>query len=136
MAMPLTETKEVDDTPSKLHQQTATPPVPSSTWDSLKSLSFSNQFKRLTEGKIPCERNSLLLGIGTGAAVFAVGLVARRGLKSSSNWGVGAGVFVTLASFETCRSARKAEAKRMKVIVEDFQRKRGTGADISQIGNK
>ncbi|PWN38350.1 uncharacterized protein FA14DRAFT_105997, partial [Meira miltonrushii] len=76
-------------------------------------------------GKIPCERNSLLLGIGTGGIVFAVGMIARRGLRSSSNWGVGASVFVTLASFETCRSARKAEAKRMKVIVEDFQRKRG-----------
>ena len=68
-----------DSSPSKLHKQTTNPTGPISAWDSLKTLSFTNQFKRFTEGKIPCERNSLLLGIGTGAAVFAVGLVARRG---------------------------------------------------------
>ena len=127
MATPITEVKANDDeTTSRLHTQPSGQlTVPTSTWDSLKTLSFSQQFKRLTEGKIPCERNSLLLGIGTGGAAFAVGMIARRSLKSSLNWGVFASIFVTLASFETCRSARKAEAKRMKVIVEDFQRKRG-----------
>ncbi|PWN94155.1 hypothetical protein FA10DRAFT_299465 [Acaromyces ingoldii] len=84
--------------------------------------------RRLGDGRVPCARSSLLLGMGTAGAVAGVGLVARRGMLRSANWGVGAFVFVSLVSWHTCRSARRQEAKRMKVIVEDFQKKRGERA--------
>lgn len=45
---------------------------------SLKSLSPAQEIQRLSQGQIPCARHSLLLGIGTMAAVSAVGLVAGR----------------------------------------------------------
>lgn len=51
-----------------------------SVWEGLSSLSPSKQFKRFTSGRIPCERQSLLLGMGTGAGVLSVGLIAQRGM--------------------------------------------------------
>lgn len=58
------------------------PPPPTSkpnTWEQLKTLSFRKEAKRLGQGKIPCARQSLILGLGTGTAISVVGLVAKRG---------------------------------------------------------
>ncbi|KDN41253.1 hypothetical protein K437DRAFT_249687 [Tilletiaria anomala UBC 951] len=72
--------------------------------------------------RIPCARNSLLLGIMTAGGVVGISAVARRGIRRALNWGVGGFCFVSLASWETCRRSRAAEKARMKMIVESYQR--------------
>ena len=72
--------------------------------------------------RVPCVRNSLLLGMTTLGGVAGISAVAGRGLQRSLHWGVGGFVFVSLASFTTCRQSRQAEKARMKMIVESYQR--------------
>lgn len=50
----------------------------------LFSLSPFESAHRLGSGRVPCARDSLLLGMGTAAAVGAVGTVAGRGVCSNS----------------------------------------------------
>lgn len=45
----------------------------------LRTLDPREQGKRMSEGRIPCSRKSLLLGMATGAGFLGIGLVARRG---------------------------------------------------------
>ncbi|UZJ51553.1 hypothetical protein CBS101457_000873 [Exobasidium rhododendri] len=57
-------------------------PAPSSSvnvWNQIKTLSPLQSAKRLGDGKVACSRNSLLLGMGTAAAVSTVGAIAGRG---------------------------------------------------------
>jgi hypothetical protein len=47
--------------------------------DSLRTFSPRAEAARLSAGRMPCARKSLLFGIGTGLGVTAVGAIAGRG---------------------------------------------------------
>lgn len=46
------------------------------------------------------------------------------GVRSSVNWGFVAFFVSSYAKFSTCQFARKAEAERMRFVIEDFNRKK------------
>lgn len=55
--------------------------------------------RRLTEGKVPCARSSLLTGIATAGGITAIGLVTGRSMSHATRWGGGAFIVVSLASW-------------------------------------
>ncbi|PWN28061.1 hypothetical protein BDZ90DRAFT_279193 [Jaminaea rosea] len=107
------------------------PTKPTNPSSSSSSPSLLNQTattaNRLTTGQVPCAKRSLLTGIAAGVGITAVGAIAGRKMLHASNWGAGAFVFVSLGTWQVCRSARSAETARMKTIIEEHNRK-GRGA--------
>ncbi|KAK0557564.1 hypothetical protein OC846_000352 [Tilletia horrida] len=84
----------------------------------VQRLSPLDDFKNL--GKMPCARSSLLTGMATAAGVIGISAIAGRGLRRALNWGVGSFCAVSLVSWEMCRSSRRSEQARMKVIIDNF----------------
>lgn len=60
--------------------------------------------------------------MATAAGVVGISVVAGRGLRRGLNWGVGSFLFVSIASWEACRSSYKAEQARMKTVIEGYKR--------------
>ncbi|KAL2210944.1 hypothetical protein CC79DRAFT_1395137 [Sarocladium strictum] len=66
----------------------------------------------------PCVRQSLMAGIGAGAAIVGITVVARGKLRKALNVGVYSGVGITWASYEFCQYQKRQEATNMKRAVE------------------
>ncbi|KAG8754985.1 hypothetical protein FRC12_011033 [Ceratobasidium sp. 428] len=69
---------------------------------------------------MPCARESLLYGIGTGAGVGGIRYLSSRRILLSCHWAVGTFVLVSSFSWYTCRSAMVKEQRVMKTIAEKF----------------
>lgn len=57
---------------------TITAPEPNLT-DAITSLSPTQEFQRLKQGRMPCARTAFLAGMATAAGTIGVGFVAGRG---------------------------------------------------------
>ncbi|KAH8174932.1 hypothetical protein LIA77_06351 [Sarocladium implicatum] len=66
----------------------------------------------------PCVRQSLLTGIGAGAAIVGLTVVVRGGLRKALNVGVFSGITITGGSYENCRYQKRMEAANMKRAVD------------------
>ncbi|CAO1630636.1 unnamed protein product [Parajaminaea phylloscopi] len=97
--------------------------TPASGTDGGNGTGITSSVQRLTAGKVPCARSSLLTGIATAGGITAIGLVTGRTMRHATRWGGAAFIVVSLASWETCRRGRIAEATRMKTIIEQHNRK-------------
>ncbi|PWN50087.1 hypothetical protein IE53DRAFT_387641 [Violaceomyces palustris] len=86
--------------------------------EAISSIQPIQDLKRI--GTIPCARTSLLMGMATAAGVSGISLAAGRGLRRGLNWGVGSFIFISLASWETCRRSRKLEHQRMRTVIESY----------------
>ncbi|KAF8319102.1 hypothetical protein DL93DRAFT_2075431 [Clavulina sp. PMI_390] len=67
----------------------------------------------------PCTRESLLYGIGTGAAIGGVRLFSSRVLVAT-NWAVGTFVFIAGTSMYICTQAREAEQRFANEIIKKY----------------
>ncbi|CAK7214022.1 hypothetical protein SCUCBS95973_002001 [Sporothrix curviconia] len=96
------------------HQQRA------SVSDAVKSIKASDF---LTVYQVPCARQGFLTGIGGGAVVGALRYILGASVPRAANWAVGAFALGGIVSFEVCQAARRAEAAKMKRVVEVYDRK-------------
>ncbi|PLB37325.1 uncharacterized protein BDW47DRAFT_107300 [Aspergillus candidus] len=100
---------------------TATPPPKDLTVsDAMKSLSLENASSFY---KMPCARDSLMLGIGAGFGVGGVRgvLGGLRSMWTACNWAVGAFAITALAAHEFCQRRRLQELDGMKQAMELMQ---------------
>ncbi|CAE6458240.1 unnamed protein product [Rhizoctonia solani] len=75
-------------------------------------------FKRIPS--MPCARESLLYGIGTGAGIGGIRFVSSRSILTSCHWAVGTFVLVSSFSWYTCRSALAKEQLVMRTIADRY----------------
>lgn len=94
--------------------------------DAVKSIKASDF---LAVYQVPCARQGFLTGIGGGAVVGALRYILGAGVPKAANWAVGAFALGGIVSFEVCQAARRAEAAKMKRVVEVYDRKQ---ADMRQ----
>ncbi|EKD00668.1 hypothetical protein A1Q2_05028 [Trichosporon asahii var. asahii CBS 8904] len=87
-------------------------------WTAIKRIRPVEDFKNL--GNIPCVRNSLLYGIGTGVGIGAVRFLGTRVVSSASNWAVFSFCAVSLGSWEVCQKQRREELAKQRIIQERF----------------
>ncbi|CAK7210326.1 hypothetical protein SBRCBS47491_000740 [Sporothrix bragantina] len=110
--------------PPQTSDQTSTQPKPSSqrasVSDAVKSIKASDF---LTVYQVPCARQGFLTGIGGGAVVGALRYILGANVPKAANWAVGAFALGGIVSFEVCQAARRAEAAKMKRVVEVYDRK-------------
>ncbi|KAF8315751.1 uncharacterized protein EI90DRAFT_310087 [Cantharellus anzutake] len=85
--------------------------------DAIRTIQPVDDLKKLPT--YPCARESLMYGIASGAAIGAVRTM-NASIRSSCNWGMGAFIFISGASWAICRAAREKELHTMKTIVEKF----------------
>ncbi|KAG5297339.1 DUF3767 superfamily domain-containing protein [Histoplasma ohiense] len=91
-----------------------------------KDVSFTDAFKGMSlDGllsfyKIPCARDSLLVGIGTGfgAGSLKAVLGGLRAAWPACNWAVGTFTVTSIAMYEFCQRRRVQERDGMKEAVE------------------
>ncbi|KAK0384495.1 hypothetical protein NLU13_8581 [Sarocladium strictum] len=100
-----------DSTPVMQHKN----PEPPKISDAVASIN-KDSFWSLPQK--PCVRQSLMTGIGAGAAIIGVAMVARGRLRKAINTGVYSGVGITWASYEYCQYQKRQEAANMKRAVE------------------
>ncbi|KAJ1562695.1 Cytochrome c oxidase assembly protein cox20, mitochondrial [Cladochytrium tenue] len=82
------------------------PARPPSYADGIKSVRL--QDLRLDRvARMPCARDALLYGIGTGLAVGSARFLASRRPRSAGNWAIATFALTTLASWEVCRLQRR-----------------------------
>ncbi|KIH93911.1 hypothetical protein SPBR_06214 [Sporothrix brasiliensis 5110] len=98
------------------------PPVKqtASVSDAVKTIKASDF---LTVYQIPCAREGFLTGIGGGAVVGGLRFVLGASIPKAANWAVGAFAVGGIVAFEVCQGARRAEAAKMKRVVEVYDRK-------------
>ncbi|CAE6469067.1 unnamed protein product [Rhizoctonia solani] len=75
-------------------------------------------FKRIPS--MPCARESLLYGIGTGAGIGGIRFISSRSVLTSCHWAIGTFVLVSSFSWYTCRSALTKEQRVMRTIAERY----------------
>ncbi|KAI9027177.1 hypothetical protein CLU79DRAFT_740690, partial [Phycomyces nitens] len=68
--------------------------------------------------KIPCARNSLLYGMGSGIGVGAIRYMMKQRIPTAANWAVGVFCGVSAISFELCQMARKQKLEKLQLIVK------------------
>ncbi|KAI7863578.1 hypothetical protein BDF14DRAFT_1885003 [Spinellus fusiger] len=68
--------------------------------------------------KIPCARNALLYGMGTGVSVGAIRYLMKRKVPTAANWAVVAFCGVSLVSFEMCHLERKSKIEKLHRIIK------------------
>ncbi|KAF8746525.1 hypothetical protein RHS02_00844, partial [Rhizoctonia solani] len=90
----------------------------SRTLEALKRIDPVQDFKRIPS--MPCARESLLYGIGTGAGIGGIRFISSRSILTSCHWAVGAFVLVSSFSWYTCRSALSKEQRVMRTIAERY----------------
>lgn len=90
----------------------------SRTLQAIKQIDPVEDFRRIPS--MPCARESLLYGIGTGAGVGGIRFLSSRRVLLSCHWAVGTFVLVSSFSWYTCRSALSKEHRIMKTIAEKF----------------
>lgn len=104
--------------------QTSTSPQPprqaASVSDAVKSIKASDF---LTVYQVPCARQGFLTGIGGGAAVGGLRYILGASIPRAANWAVGAFAVGGIVAFEVCQASRRAEAAKMKRVVEVYDRK-------------
>lgn len=77
----------------------------------------------LTVYQIPCARTGFLTGIGGGAAIGGLRYILGASIPKAANWAVGAFAAGSIIAFEVCQASRRAEAAKMKRVVEVYDRK-------------
>lgn len=82
----------------------------------LSGLSLGEVRQRLTFHSVLSSCSNLLL-------ILPLPLLSA-GVRSSVNWGALAFLVSSYAKFSTCQYARKAEAERMRIVIEEFNRKK------------
>ncbi|CAK7241867.1 MAG: hypothetical protein STHCBS139747_003338 [Sporothrix thermara] len=119
---PLPPTSEQSTSQQQQQQQQQQTPSPqrASVSDAVKSIKASDF---LTVYQVPCARQGFLTGIGGGAVVGALRYILGAGVPKAANWAVGAFALGGIVSFEVCQAARRAEAAKMKRVVEVYDRK-------------
>ncbi|QRV92464.1 hypothetical protein RhiJN_20482 [Ceratobasidium sp. AG-Ba] len=90
----------------------------SRTLEAIKRIDPIDDFRRIPS--MPCARESLLYGIGTGAGIGGIRFLSSRRILLSCHWAVGTFVLVSSFSWYTCRSALSKEQRVMKTIAEKF----------------
>ncbi|PGH12384.1 hypothetical protein AJ79_04332 [Helicocarpus griseus UAMH5409] len=92
-------------------------PKEASFTDAFKSMSLDNLFGFY---KVPCARNSLLVGIGTGfgAGGLKAILGGFRAVWPACNWAVGTFAIASIGTYEFCQRRRVQERDGMKEAVE------------------
>ncbi|KAI9217305.1 hypothetical protein BC828DRAFT_391510 [Blastocladiella britannica] len=92
--------------PSSSSSQTTDASSPS-TWDVIKSINLDDM-KNI--GQVPCARNSLLYGMGSGFGAGVLRFAYQGRVLSASNYAVAAFCSVSIISWEVCRSQMKQRA--------------------------
>ncbi|KAG8762702.1 hypothetical protein FRC12_008904 [Ceratobasidium sp. 428] len=90
----------------------------SRTLEAIKRIDPVEDLRRIPS--MPCARESLLYGIGTGTGVGGIRYLSSRRILLSCHWAVGTFVLVSSFSWYTCRSAMAKEQRVMKTIAEKF----------------
>ncbi|CAE6493271.1 unnamed protein product [Rhizoctonia solani] len=90
----------------------------SRTFEALKRIDPVEDFKRIPS--MPCARESLLYGIGTGAGIGGIRFMGSRSILTSCHWAVGTFILVSSFSWYTCRSTLAKEQRVMRVIAERY----------------
>ncbi|OJD16669.1 hypothetical protein AJ78_03179 [Emergomyces pasteurianus Ep9510] len=91
-----------------------------------EGVSFTDAFKSISLGavlsfyKVPCARDSLLVGIGAGfgAGSLKAVLGGFRAVWPACNWAVGTFAFASIGMYEFCQRRRVQERDGMKEAVE------------------
>ncbi|CAE6518183.1 unnamed protein product [Rhizoctonia solani] len=90
----------------------------SRTLEAIKRIDPVQDFKRIPS--MPCARESLLYGIGTGASIGGIRFISSRSILTSCHWAIGTFVLVSSFSWYTCRSALAKEQRVMSTIAERY----------------
>ncbi|KAJ1303375.1 hypothetical protein OPQ81_011569 [Rhizoctonia solani] len=90
----------------------------SRTLEAIKRIDPVEDFKRIPS--MPCARESLLYGIGTGAGIGGIRFISSRSILTSCHWAVGTFVLVSSFSWYTCRSSLAKEQRVMRTIAERY----------------
>ncbi|KAH7336937.1 hypothetical protein B0J17DRAFT_718849 [Rhizoctonia solani] len=90
----------------------------SRTVEAIKRIDPVQDFKRIPS--MPCARESLLYGIGTGAGIGGIRFISSRSILTSCHWAVGTFVLVSSFSWYTCRSALAKEQLVMRTIADHY----------------
>ncbi|CEL62531.1 hypothetical protein RSOLAG1IB_04887 [Rhizoctonia solani AG-1 IB] len=90
----------------------------SRTLEAIKRIDPLQDFKRIPS--MPCARESLLYGIGTGAGIGGIRFISSRSILTSCHWAVGTFILVSSFSWYTCRSALSKEQMVMRTIAERY----------------
>lgn len=67
----------------------------------------------------------------TQSSVISLNACSFQGIKSSLNWGVGSLIVSSFAKYQLCIRDQQMEAARMRVVIEDFKRKRSKGSSTT-----
>ncbi|CAE6415664.1 unnamed protein product [Rhizoctonia solani] len=90
----------------------------SRTLEAIKRIDPVQDFKRIPS--MPCARESLMYGIGTGAGIGGIRFISSRSILTSCHWAVGTFVLVSSFSWYTCRAALSKEQRVMRTIAERY----------------
>ncbi|KAI9822488.1 MAG: hypothetical protein M1827_000207 [Pycnora praestabilis] len=74
--------------------------------------------------KLPCVRDALLAGIGSGFGMGGVRAILGASIPKASNWAVGTFCLASLGMYEFCQIRRGMEKKGMKRAVEIMDQKK------------
>ncbi|KXS22142.1 hypothetical protein M427DRAFT_50501 [Gonapodya prolifera JEL478] len=70
-----------------------------------------------TVPRLPCSRNALLFGMGSGMAAFLVTWYRRKPFRTVGNWTVGVFLGTSASSWELCRYQRSVIREQFNVDI-------------------
>ncbi|KAI9341261.1 hypothetical protein DFJ73DRAFT_843894 [Zopfochytrium polystomum] len=80
--------------------------------DAIKSLKLKDLAPE-NVARLPCARNALLYGIGTGLGIGTARFLATRRPRTSGNWAILSFAVTAVASWEVCRLQRRVVQEEM-----------------------
>ncbi|ORY03381.1 hypothetical protein K493DRAFT_311746 [Basidiobolus meristosporus CBS 931.73] len=71
--------------------------------------------------KMPCFRDSVLYGIGSGTGIGVGHFLLKKNIKSACNWAVGGFALVSIISWEVCQYQRRVKLHQIETIVNTLK---------------